>query len=376
VRCVDLPEKRSALSIKKCHSVPCGRIGRSIGLVLALASPFMGTGMRPNRAIRAVVVAGALLGRLVTSSDAQAWCRTTTSPVPADFDPAADSGCWTQGLPLFWRNACVSYDIVQGASTQITYEEASSLVGLAFTRWTSTLTYVPFHGVGKVSIAAHNLGPVSCDKVEFNKTGGPNQNAIIFRDDYWGSCPPPCPQYSDPTNTLALTTVSFDPTTGELLDADMEINTFQHRMTTSPVVPPDSFDFLSVVTHETGHFLGLAHSADAEATMYWNIKPGTTHWDLTPDDVAGISNIYPPDGTRAVALSAAPGGTLQATQCDPTPLGGFTPTCDTSMPAGCGSSSIAPAGRERPASGAHRDGAWAGLIAAVLIGAARRRRAR
>ena len=52
-----------------------------------------------------------------------------------------------------------------------------------------------------------------------------------------------------------------------------------------PVVPAGAYDFLTVVTHETGHFLGLAHSGNTQATMYWQVSP-QPKWDLTADDVA------------------------------------------------------------------------------------------
>jgi hypothetical protein len=326
--------------------------------------------MRPR------LVAGALFLCISASSpSAPAFCRTTTSQVPSDFDPAVDGGCWQQGLPLFWRNACVSYDIVQSASRQIPYSEAVNILGLAFTRWTSTVcsSTTAGHGVGRVSIDAHNLGPVTCDKVQYDNTGGPNQHAIIFRDDYWGSCPPPCPQYTDKSNTLALTTVTYDPKTGEILDADMEINTFEHTLSTTPVVPPNAYDFLTVVTHEAGHFLGLAHSADTEATMYWQVST-TPKWYLTPDDIAGICTVYQPDGTRNVAPAAARVGFVHDTSCDPTPMGGFTTQCISAAAShassgGCGSSSVAP-------TVATRSGVWVGIFAALAVIAARRKRAR
>ena len=73
-------------------------------------------------------------------------------------------------------------------------------------------------------------GPVECDQVQYNQDQ-PNQHVIIFRDDVW--------PYDDSNNTLALTTVTFDPDTGELYDADMEINSTENVPLTvsGPVAP-------------------------------------------------------------------------------------------------------------------------------------------
>src|SRR5579859_6492467 len=84
-----------------------------------------------------LVAVSVLGGLLLVASPAGAFCRTTTSNVPADYDPAV-SGCWPHGYPLYWLSACVSYDIQQDASKQISYDDAASNIALAFTRWTST----------------------------------------------------------------------------------------------------------------------------------------------------------------------------------------------------------------------------------------------
>ena len=53
-------------------------------------------------------------------------------------------------------------------------------------------------------------------------------------------------------------------------------------------------DIFGAATHEIGHTLGLAHSDDPSAVMYWIFQRfaglGTGH--LSPDDMAGIRAIY------------------------------------------------------------------------------------
>jgi matrixin len=312
--------------------------------------------MRPSR-----FAAGALLlGITAWDPSASAFCRTTTSQVPPDYDPAI-CGCWPSGLPLYWLNACVSYDIQENASKQISYDTAATDIALAFTRWTSTTCATDDHGTGRVSIDVRDFGPVACNVVQYDNLGGPNQHVIIFRDDKW--------PYHDTSNTLALTTVTYDPDTGEIYDADMEINTFQYTLSTTPDVPEDGYDFLSIVTHETGHFLGMAHATDMHATMYAHYTPGSEAMRLlTEDDINGICTIYPPDGTRSVAPAASETGTVQETSCDPTPMGGFTTQCMST--GGCSSSSIPPTARTAGPQ------AWAGAWAFLVALAVRRKRAR
>ena len=265
---------------------------------------------RSSAGLRAGALA-ALVGvaSLLAGGRAHAYCRTTTVGVPADYDPSVS--CWTEGLPLYWKNACVGYSIQQDASKQVSYDDAKDAISEAFSKWTSTTCTtdgadsesagtgddddtvdagnVNSGGqVARVSIDVRDLGPVSCDEVAYNATG-PNQHVILFRDDTW--------PHNDSNNTLALTTVVFNPDTGELYDADMEINTAQQKVTLQDPVPADGYDFASIVTHETGHFLGMAHSTDQHATMFAHYDPGqTTLRHLTFDDLDGICDIYPPNG--------------------------------------------------------------------------------
>ena len=300
---------------------------------------------------RSSVAVGATLIALATwSGDASAFCRTTTSPVPADFQPSA-AQCWTNGLPLWWRNACVGYSLQKDASRQISYDDASRIIFAAFLKWTSTACPSDGTGTSRVSIDVHDEGAVTCGTVQYN-SDQPNQHVIVFRDDTW--------PHNDANNTLALTTVVFNPDTGEIYDADMEINTAQQKLTVNDPVPADGYDFSSIVTHETGHFLGMAHSGDSHATMFAHYQPGsTTLRSLTSDDVGGICSIYPPDGTRAVAKSVTPSGKVASEACSPVPRHGFGTDCASAAKKGC---AISPIG----ASGANDEGARVILSVATI----------
>jgi MYXO-CTERM domain-containing protein len=262
---------------------------------------------------------------LAVSANARAFCRTATGGL-VDGCTITPDECCTTGLPLYWKNACVGYDIQQDASKQVSYDDAAQAIALAFTKWTGATCSTPGAagaGQSRASIDVRDLGPVQCNQVQYNKDG-PNQHVIIFDDNTW--------PHNDSNNTLALTTVTFDSTTGEIYDADMEINTAQQTLTVHDPIPADGYDLASIVTHETGHFLGMAHSGDTAATMYAHYRQGATSMrNLTQDDVQGICSIYPPDGTRNIG----DGGTVSEDSCDPTPRHGFQSACASGQSSGC-----------------------------------------
>ncbi len=142
------------------------------------------------------------------------------------------------------------------------------------------------------------------------RDNGPNANVIMFVTD-WGA------RMYDPA-AFAVTTVWHRKSTGEILDADMEINERRGPYGICPAAGCSdamrTVDLQDVVTHELGHYLGMAHSTDPEATMYFQAAAGeTTKRDLAPDDIAGICNIYP---------AGTPAG-----ECDYTPRGGLDLAC-------------------------------------------------
>lgn len=113
-------------------------------------------------------------------------------------------------------------------------------------------------------------------------------NTVLFDDTNW--------PHGAASTTLALTTVTFDTKTGAMLDADLELNTANFKLSTTDTVPTGGYDFRSIVTHESGHFLGLAHSIDPTATMFASYTPGTKSLrTIAQDDVDGICTIYPPN---------------------------------------------------------------------------------
>lgn len=262
-----------------------------------------------------------VLGLLLSAREASAYCRTTTEKSPPDYD-ATVGGCWAQGVPLFWRNACVGYSMQASSSRKISYQTAANALSTAFTRWTGATCATDGTGRSRTSIDVRDLGPAECANVEY-KSGVANQNVVVFRDEVW--------KYGK--TVLGLTTVVYSPETGEIYNADMELNTLDMEpLATADPVAPDAYDFASVVTHEAGHFLGIAHSNELGSTMYARYDQGQTNMrNLSQDDVKAVCDIYRPDGQRLVLdkrLTAAP-------ECNPTPRGGYSPQCQ-EKEKGCG----------------------------------------
>ncbi len=245
-----------------------------------------------------IVVLLALLGH---ARAAHAYCYTTTCTevYECEGEPAPDE-CKVLG----WASRCVGYAVQKDDRDGIDADTLEEIVEIAFDTWQSADC-----GDGTPGFVVQNLGQVSCDKQQYNLDAG-NASIILMRVKDW-------PYGSE---RLALTTTNFDPETGDLRDADMEINGFDYDFTVSD--EEVEYDLLSVVTHEVGHFLGMNHSPVDAATMTPTASFGTTDLrSLDPDDVAGICLLYPPDD--------APKKT-----CNPLPKHGFSPYCRDDQPEG------------------------------------------
>ncbi|GAC1352907.1 MAG: hypothetical protein NVS3B20_11420 [Polyangiales bacterium] len=289
---------------------------------------------------------------------AVAWCRTTTF---SDFVPTPKKTCDDTGLPLFWSSKCLGYSVQRNGSVQVDLATARTVAQAAFDEWDNAdCPLDPIvcagGGHGKPSIVVRDEGPVNCDRVEYNDKVG-NANIIMFRDQDW-------PHPDQDSSTLALTTVTFSTVSGEIYDVDMEINSnpSKNQLTTS-TTGRVVYDFYSILTHETGHFLGLAHTQpqNTAAAMYFEYKQGKTFMrHLSQDDRCAICATYPPK---------------RETFCDDTPRNGLALECGgvdlAPIKKGCHCASVGRGSRE--------DGnAWIAAMGlgslTMTIGALRRRR--
>jgi hypothetical protein len=232
----------------------------------------------------------------------------------------------------------------------ISWQTLQAIESDAYYRWST----VDCGGKGSPAIGLFDRSPVNCNLVEYNQDPDTaNANIWLFRD-----------QWSDPEDigTLALTTVTFDPDTGQIYDADVEINSGQNHIT----VGDESvvFDLQSIVVHEAGHTLGLSHSSVAYATMFYRYdqNDGTLLLrTLSDDDVAGICAVYPPGQERGV--------------CNYTARHGFSTDCHVKLDSGCAVRGPIRSRGSDPGSGGIDWGGiagWGGLV--MSLGIYRRRR--
>lgn len=283
------------------------------------------------------VALGCLLA-LATPRVAQAYCQATVCDGGQNgvrCTPAESGSC---GVPLTFKQGCIGYSLHDAASSQVNVNQISDLMRDAFATWSAA----DCGGGEGPGVRAFDLGTVSCGRKEYNLEAG-NANVVFFHDDAW--------PYEGAGNTLALTTITFSLDDGAIYDADLEINgTVDLTLGDGPI----AFDLPSIVTHEAGHMLGLAHSAEPDATMTVQYVPGDTRLrTLHPDDEAAICASYPPRDVSA---------------CDPTPRRGLATECDPAPP-------TEPAGCSCRAAGTESERSFGGLAAAMaLVGAATVRR--
>jgi hypothetical protein len=160
--------------------------------------------------------------------------------------------------------------------------------------------------------------------------------------------------------TIALTTVTYDTGTGEIVDADMELHGWNGQTGASTsgwyFTCPGSgstctakgqtgcvdMDIGNTVTHEAGHMLGLDHVCtgtspapgvgDCPALPFPVMAPTASEGDvdkriLKPDDIEAVCTVYP--NGRPTLLGAATTAPPYPTQ----PVGS-APACPTSSPGG------------------------------------------
>lgn len=297
--------------------------------------------------LRLLPSAAAAAFAFALSANSAAYCLTYTCDAKKEACPI-ENGCNVGGHPLYWASDVVSFDVQKDGSKRqdISYDQLHTVVTNAFQRWVDVVCEDGNHP----SIVLADFGPVSCNKPEYNKAQ-PNQNVITFHDAQW-------PYKNTGAETLALTTVFFNPETGEIYDANIELNSFDANFVLGDADADSQHDDLNaVLTHEIGHFLGLSHSGVSNATMFQSYQLGMS--TLEDDDAAAICASLPPD--RVAADPGNPPGV---------PRHGFSTKCAADE-TGCCSSTI---GGRAPSSGPLA--LWAfGLGALVWLGRGRAGRA-
>jgi hypothetical protein len=231
-------------------------------------------------------------------------------------------GVADRGPSMSWMRRELSYTPFDGDPAGLDRDQVLALFRQAFRRWgdvthvdgtTDTASITPCSESDASDVRFTETAPSSVDRLGYGFLDATNENLLVFRKDW---------PHQNLGYVLAYTTTTYNALTGEILDADIEFNAEDSvfgildtsascasdldcgpslRCCTDRVCEPMGFcfsanvkDLLNTTVHEVGHFVGLAHSGDEDATMYSTAVPGETiKRTLACDDADALVFKYP-----------------------------------------------------------------------------------
>lgn len=203
-------------------------------------------------------------------SQSWAWEREMSCYVGEDCPEGQEP------LPTYWDEPCISFHLNEVGTTLMDFGVVREVVKASIAAW----------DLGeRTSLKAFYAGETNEDRIGYNPYIKENTNIITFRDTDWEGS----------RAVMAYTSVTSRISTGEIFDADLELNSQYYKFGVVTENNKGVVDLQNTVTHELGHVFGLDHSDDETATMYWVADAGDTFMrDLAPDDIEGIMTVYPP----------------------------------------------------------------------------------
>lgn len=227
---------------------------------------------------------------VLAPAEAEAYCLTTNRPEPIGWQPAL-TGCWKEGSTIGWPNAPIGFHVDPRASRKIAFDVFERVTTESFAKWSAVSCETPgalsTDPAPHPSFAVKDLGPATIDLsgckdgdcVSERLGGG---GAIFFQDDAW--------PHEAGSSTLGLTTVTYRGS--RIIGAILEINSFDHDFVEHGPGAGGEVALDYVLTHESGHFLGLAHSDRPDSIMF-TTYPSDGDATLQADDRAAICAIRP-----------------------------------------------------------------------------------
>ncbi len=270
--------------------------------------------------MRRAAASGALLLALLAPATSRAYVRASAAQSP---------------LPSFWDAGCQIVTIYLNGFTGLTADEVAKSIAAAAHAWSPDAVTCPDSpdggGMGGEHPSFEIITQMATSGPPPNK-GPDGINAVVFRTDAWPDI------FGD---AIAVTSRNTDPS-GRIFDADIEINAVTNRYAWANIDPNAAthgdamIDLQTALTHEFGHFLGLAHTCyhdgtdpgprltddqghlsptcadglglpEEGAVMWYKVEPGATNKRvLTADDARGVCAIYPPRATAPACTANLP----------------------------------------------------------------------
>ena len=158
-------------------------------------------------------------------------------------------------MPVSWQSSTINYAIDRRVANAM--PSGAAQIERAINEWSS---------VADAQIVLTNTGVV-----DGAKPGKDGQNSITLADDLFAN-----------QRYIALTTTWYDDT-AHIVEADIQIDAMAIN---------GGFNLQQLIQHETGHLLGLDHSAVLSSVMYPYVgTAGVT--SLDSDDRVAIATMYP-----------------------------------------------------------------------------------
>lgn len=229
---------------------------------------------------------------------------------------------------LFWASRQVPFTLDALGSIDAGTSESLAAARLSFHQWeTPSCTDFAFQDRGVSS--RRTVGLDYSNRVLWRERDC--QGVAPPSDSCWtsGGCNNQYDCWETDPRTIALTTVLYNTRTGEIADADIELNGADYVFTaidgapcgrTPSILPATcvATDVQNTLTHEIGHVIGLNHTSAVGATMFPTAPLGeTSKRVLHDDDIAGMCAIYPrgkptatcvPQDSSGQGCSSGPGG--------------------------------------------------------------------